>query len=496
MHREKPLTSLVTGATAAMIALTGCVLYLADTGLVRAENRFWPIIVASSAATLLVMSLLHSDLQRLYELLANREAQAREEARIDQLTGLANRTSLSERIEIERRCLGERSVVLCLLDLDHFKRVNDTRGHEGGDELLVSTARRLQEAMPGAFVARLGGDEFAVVAGADGNEGAEQVCRRIVDVFSRPFTLSHGECFTRGSLGAAFLEPDLSTSDLLRRADKAMYQAKSSPHSFRIFDEEMIEDIARRSQLAHDLRHSAPDFENCSTVYQPIMAAGGALMGLEALLRWKHPRLGPIPPEETVSLAEEIHFINQLGLRVAADACRAAQAFPGLTIACNVSVVQLLDARFDEDLGSLVAQHGLDCGRLQLEIREVDFATRGQDVSSTLRRLKCAGFRLAVDDFGSSTSSMAQLQKLGVSVLKLDPKVLRNAREVESIAVMRAKVELAKALGMSVVCEGVAVEEDRSAAIQAGCDMLQGFLLGRPEELGLLQGRNWVPKAA
>ncbi|MDP3673646.1 MAG: GGDEF domain-containing protein [Novosphingobium sp.] len=161
MHREKSLTSLVTGATAAMIALTACVLYLVHHGAGGDDDRFWLMILASSCATLLVMSLLHSDLQGLYKFLATLEEQARQEARTDQLTGLANRKLLCEQIEIERSSSDEWGIILCLLDLDHFKRVNDTRGHEGGDELLLHTARRLKEAVPQGFVARLGGDEFA-----------------------------------------------------------------------------------------------------------------------------------------------------------------------------------------------------------------------------------------------------------------------------------------------------------------------------------------------
>ena len=495
MYREKPLTSLVTGATAAMIALTGCVLYLADYGNWWTGGRFWPLILASSCATLLVMSLLHSDLQRLYGLLADRERKAHDEARTDLLTGLANRKSLGEQIGRRLSACAGQAEILCLLDLNHFKRVNDTRGHESGDELLVQTAARLRDAVPEALIARLGGDEFAIVAKVDGLAGAEAVCRAIVAVFAEPFVLSQGECFTRGSVGAAFLQQGLSTSEVLSRADAAMYKAKTDPLSYRLFDDEMIVGIARRSSLAVELRRSAPRFEDCSVVYQPILAIDGALTGLEALLRWKSAAHGEIPPAEAIAVAEEVHLINELGLLVARQACRAAVAFPEATVALNVSVVQLLDGRFDRALRELVAGHGLACGRLQLEVNERDFTARGPDIAAALQSLKAAGFAIAVDDFGSSTSSLVQLQKLGVSVLKLDPNVLRNAQEVGSIAVMRAKVELGKALGMTVICEGVGVEADRAAAIQAGCDMLQGFLLGKPLELAAVR-KIWLRQAA
>jgi diguanylate cyclase (GGDEF)-like protein len=486
----------MTGATAAMIALAGCALYLVEYSTPGIHGRFWPMIVASSSATLLVMSLLHSDLQRLYKLLAEREERAQQEARVDPLTGVANRKSLGERLEAKRASCADKNPELCLLDLNHIKHDNDTRGHEGGDELLVSVARRLEAAIPEAFIARLGGDEFAILADVDSARCAEDICLRIVDIFASPFALTQGECFTHGSVGAAFLQRDLTVSELLRRADAAMYKAKSDPSSFKIFDAEMIEGMERRARLALDLRNASPSFADCSAAYQPILGRDGSLEGLEALLRWKHPKLGQIPPAETVSVAEDVHLINELSLVVAKAACRAAQTFPDAMIAFNVSAVQLLDARFEGSLRELVDREGVAYGRLQIEIKESDFAARGHDMSGALRRLSGAGFKIAVDDFGSSTSSLVQLQRYGVSVLKLDPKVLRNAREVANIAVMRAKVELAKALSMVVICEGVAVEADRTAAMQAGCDMMQGYLLGRPQELESLRKACLMLKAA
>lgn len=495
MYQRQPLTSLVTGATAAIIALTGCALYLLDHGTLG-SGRLWPMIVASSSATLLVMSLLHSDLQRLYDLLAKREAQAQQEARVDLLTGLANRKCILEQLEAMRAERGDREMVLLLLDLNHFKRVNDTRGHEAGDELLVSIARRLEALVPGAFIARLGGDEFAILAAATGREEAEVICERVVTVWDTPFELPQGGCLASGSVGAAFVQRDLTASEVLRRADAAMYRAKSDAVSFKIFDDGMMAEVERRARLAFDLRNSAPLSSCCSAVYQPIVSRDGLIVGLEALLRWKHPSLGQIPPQEIVSVAEEIQLINELGLVVAKEACRAAKAFPGAIIAFNASVVQFLDPRFEQQLQQLVRAERVKPEQLQIEVREADFASRGRDMSGVLRRLLKAGFRIAADDYGSSTSSLVQLQRYGVTVLKLDPRVLRNAREVDHIGVMRAKVELAKALGMSVVCEGVAVEADRVVALQAGCDMMQGYLLGSPRELSAILKATALRNAA
>ena len=499
MDREQTLTSLVTGAAAAIIALTAFALYLVDHrlwGLVSTHQSSWLMIAASSSATLLVMSRLHQDLQKLYGLLAAREERAQREARLDLLTGLANRKSLIE--QLENRLLdaaGMRSAFL-LLDVNHFKRINDTRGHDYGDELLIGISRRLQEAAPGAFVARLGGDEFALVCDVDRQEQVEAICRSIADSFVPPFDLPLGGCYASSSVGAAFLDSDLTVSQVMQRADAAMYRAKVDKIPFKVFDHAMIEGVARKARLAEDLRDSAPEFANCSVVYQPVCARDGSVTVLEALLRWKHPKFGQVPPPETIHVAEEVQLINNLGIFVAKEACNAARAFPNLSLAFNVSVVQLLDNRFAEELVHVLRKSAVPAKQIQVEVKEVDFATRGPDISASLACLSSAGVRISVDDFGSSTLSLVELRRYGATTVKLDPRILRNAREVGNNAFLRAKVEFAKALGMDVICEGVATEADHSVAFEAGCDMVQGYLTGLPQELEILRKSMSSRKAA
>ena len=383
MDQQKPLTVLMTGATAAIVAISSCAFYLIDLGAWASHGRYWPMILSSSAATLLVMSFLYSDLQRLYRLLTEREARANREARVDPLTGLANRKALLEQLDVARAESSERKLLLLILDLNHFKRINDTRGHMGGDELLVAMARRLEEGVPEAIIARLGGDEFAVALDAGDQREAEDVCRRIVEVWAKPFDLSQGECFVSGSVGAAFLEPNLTTSELLRRADAAMYAAKTQLARFKVFDHEMIEKNDRRSRLSVDLRNCSPSFEGCRAVYQPIVSRDGSPIALEVLLRWKHPMLGEIPPPEIVSVAEEVQLVNELSLFVAKQACRAAQVFPNAVIAFNVNAVQLFDGRFEEQLLQLLSEEGVAPTRVQIEVKEADFAARSRDMSGT-----------------------------------------------------------------------------------------------------------------
>lgn len=484
MH-NRTLTFLLTSATAAMIALTACALYLIDRGtiaLATGGSKIWPMVLTSSCATLLVMALLQDELRRIYEELADREEQARRDAHTDPLTGLGNRKFLFDELERLLPGSGTQTSALFLIDLDNFKRVNDTRGHLVGDGLIRAVATRLRAVHPDAVLIRLGGDEFALIVQPWDERGLDEACQKLVEAFDEPFLADGEECIASGSLGAALLRPDITPSELLRRADIAMYCAKRERCGFRLFDERMSEAAARKASLANDLRDVIRSGHGLTTNFQGIYSPTGSLLALEALLRWKHPTHGHIPPPEIIAVAEEIRLINDLALVVATQACRAAQACKGVPVAMNVSPVQLLDCRFREELEKIVDQSAISAEQIQLEIREADFVDRGGDMKEALEALAGAGFKIAVDDFGSSTSSLAHLRTLGVTILKLDPMVLRSSREVGSIAVMRAKVQLAQALGMKVVCEGIADEADRTAALLSGCDMLQGFLFEKPQQ--------------
>jgi diguanylate cyclase (GGDEF)-like protein len=491
VFNTRSLTTVVTSATVTVIALTGCAIYLAQS-----QQHLWPMLLASTCATLLVMSMLHADLQRLYGILADREEKAHREARVDSLTGLGNRKYLMEILEERVSRASGPLEALFLLDLNFFKRVNDTRGHQAGDELLVGIARRIERVVPQAIVARLGGDEFAVIADVGGEHDVERLCRELLSIFDSPFPLPKGDCFVRGSVGVALVESGLEASQLLRRADVALYGAKTTPSHTKIFDNEMIEALERRATLAQDLRRDAVSKRGLGVVFQPIVDRGGWIVGIEALLRWKHPKLGLISPQEIVSIAEEVQLINDLGLFVAEHACRAAQIIPAATIAINASVTQLFDARFANALADVIAAHNVPVGRIQIELKENDLVLRGAEVEEALKGLQTAGTTIAVDDFGSSTSSTAYLRRLGVTVVKLHPDVVRNARELDNIAVMRAKVELARALGIKVVCLGVSSEADRQTALQSGCDMMQGYLFSEPADLVTVLTSSRVQRAA
>lgn len=481
-----------------MIALTATALFalLRDPVLAGAPagRMAWPVLLASSCATLLVMSLLHGDLQNMYRKLVEAEERAQDAARRDELTGLGNRKFLFEKLE-HYVGLPEQSgsTVLLLVDLDHFKRVNDTLGHAAGDQLIKVVAERLKSIAHDAEIVRLGGDEFALIVETRDRDALVTLCDRIVASLSLVIRLAQGDCFISGSVGAAYLEDGLGVSELMRRADLAMYKAKSEVRGARIYDQEMSDEAYRRASLATALCKSLETGEGLATHYQRIVTPAGELHAIEALLRWKHSEFGEVPVREIISVAEERHLINEVGLFVAREVCQAAKAFPEAIVCFNVAAIQLLDLNFSTDLIDILAKNGVSPAQIQIEMREREFVERAREIGPTFEHLAGAGFHLAVDDFGSSISSLSQLQKLGVTVVKLDHNVLEDAREMASIAVIQAKVGLARSLGMIVICEGVNDEIDEATAIQSGCDFLQGYRYGRPTLLASLSAEEQTP---
>lgn len=479
---------MMTGASAAMIALSSIALMLMlNSPYLVALPRYqqiWPLILMTSTATLLVMSLLHSQLGDLYAKLTESEAQALADARRDALTQLGNRKFLVEELE---RCLMSESrnapAALLFLDLDHFKRVNDTFGHAAGDQLIVQVADRLRECASDAVIARLGGDEFALILDAPSTEHLASRCIEISRFLSRRNLLGEGEVQIGVSIGAALLDHSLDPSNMMRRADIAMYEAKTAKVDYRIVDQEMLQRIKRRTLIEHRLRLALKSGSGLSALFQSQVTRTGEVVALEALLRWKDDQLGDVSPLDIVTFAEEACLIDQLGSFMAHQACSASRALPDLTICLNVASSELLDSRFADRLAMLMQEQGIEPERMQLEISERIFVERGDAIVPTLQHLAEAGFSLAVDNYGTSTSSLSYLQRLKINTVKLDRTLLDSTRQFGSIAVIQAKVALAKSLGLTVVCGGISDADDRSLALQAGCDLLQGFYYSMPKPL-------------
>lgn len=475
----------MTGATAAMIALTTITHIVVQRDRLLAgmniDYQVWSMTLTSTCATLLVMSVLQVNLNELWKALADKEAQARGDARTDALTGLGNRTFLLETLaERYSRDFSGEPAALLFIDLDNFKRVNDTLGHAVGDELIIKVARRLASVESDAAIARLGGDEFAIILDVSDSEQLEIVCKDIVTALAATYMIGGTEVYVGVSVGAVMFKSELSASDLMRCADVAMYKAKSGQTRYRLFDQELIESVERRGLLEVRLREALRSGHGLSAVFQPQVTPDGGMVALEALLRWNDAQFGSISANEVISIAEESGLIAEVGLFMANVACEAARQHPHQQICLNVAPLQLLDEQFSVQLETLVNEAGLSPAQFQIEIAEGTLAERGIAIRPAMLSLIAAGFSLAADDVGTSTSSLTHLASLGVTTIKLDRSLLQGAVQQGNISVMRAIVSLAKTLHLSVVCEGVSNAVEEETAIQAGCDFLQGFRYGKP----------------
>lgn len=423
-----------------------------------------------------------------------RERRAAEEkirylAEHDGLTGLLNRNSLQMRLAaaIDRvEASGESLAVICI-DLDHFKEANDQHGHLAGDALLVETARRLQSTVQApSFAARLGGDEFIVVqvAGGDQPAAAAELAGRLIETLGAPVAHEGQELALGSSLGVSLYPDDGRTVEaLMANADMALYRAKESGRgAYRFFKREMDDTIRERRNLARDLRQGIADNE-LLVHYQPLArAADGDVCGFEALVRWKHPTRGMIPPLEFIPVAEENGLIGALGDWVLRQACADAAAWEKpLRIAVNLSPLQLHNPALPSLVHEVLITTGLSPSRLELEITESALFKDYQRALDNLRRLKALGVRIAMDDFGTGFSSLSTLQSFPFDKIKIDKSFVENIhRHDRATVIVRAVLGLGRSLEIPVVAEGVETEEQILFLRGEDCAELQGYAIGRP----------------
>lgn len=422
----------------------------------------------------------------------------------DQLTGLANRTLFRERVNQSLRRArkeGTRPAVL-LLDLDEFKQVNDTLGHEAGDELLVEAgAALLAAAEDTATVARLGGDEFAVlVEDMDDEERASKFAARLLDAIERvPVPGLSGTTVT-ASIGIAIHPQNGKTiQELLRSGDAAMYRAKHvGRNNYQFYDKRMHERAARRVQLAREIR-GASTRDEFELFFQPQSAvASGESRSCEALLRWHHPRFGIVPPREFIPILEESGDIVDVGAWVFDAACSHAHRWstklPGdIRVAVNVSPRQFDDEGLVDKVDSALRAHELAPECLELEITERLLLRDLTRAEATIRRLKRLGVRIAMDDFGIGYSHLANLVRFPFDVLKLDRTVVGTIGRPDGDSVVTAVIELAHTLGLEVVAEGIEEPEQLAFLCKRSCDLYQGHLLARPMNAASCQ--RWMERA-
>lgn len=428
----------------------------------------------------------------------------------DVLTGLPNRRLLMDRLQHALATSGRDSSpgALLFIDLDNFKDLNDTQGHDMGDQLLKQVAVRLGECVREVdTVARLGGDEFVVMLeklSGDANEAAaqaESVGRKILTTLNQPYRMGGNEHHSTPSIGITlFHDHLLSIDELLKRADLAMYQAKAAGrNTLRFFDPEMQAVVAARAAMESDLRRGLQRQE-LLLYYQPVVNETGCVVGFEALARWQHPLRGMVMPGDFIPLAEQTGLILPLGQWVLETACAQLVAWSNqpdtalLSVAVNVSVRQFGQADFASQLRALLQSSGANPCRLKLEITESLLFHDIEDAIQKMAELRLIGVSFSLDDFGTGYSSLAYLKKLPLEQLKIDQSFVRDVlTDPNDAAIAQTVLTLGQSLGLTVVAEGVETQAQRDFLLRHGCRVFQGYLFGRPLPLHQL-ALDAIPK--
>ncbi|MEM8923193.1 MAG: bifunctional diguanylate cyclase/phosphodiesterase [Actinomycetota bacterium] len=418
---------------------------------------------------------------------------AASEARIDQLTGLYNRSELFHQLDEAKKLAEHEKTVfgVLFLDLDRFKAINDSLGHDVGDELLRIVADRLRSATRSTdVVARLGGDEFVVIARSLMTErSVEAVARTVTKALCQPASLSGRQQDVSASVGVAIAGPGdtRSADDLVRDADLAMYKAKRDRSGYAVFDSAQRSLLTDRLEVERELR-DALDLDQLAVHYQPIVnAADGTTYGLEALIRWNHPERGIVGPGFFLPIADEARLKGRIGELTLREACAQAALWnhasdgPKVRIGVNVSEQQLTGVDLPMLVSDVLGWSGLDPDQLVLEITE-DVVMEHLDGLKVLRRLKGLGVHLAIDDFGTGQSSLSYIKQLDmVSTLKIDQTFVRDMHDdPANRAIIEAIVSMARALDLRVVAEGVETHQQVETLMEMGVDLMQGFLFQRP----------------
>jgi diguanylate cyclase (GGDEF)-like protein/PAS domain S-box-containing protein len=434
------------------------------------------------------------------------ESRLHHQAHHDMLTGLPNRVLFQERFDeaLARAKRHQQTLAVVLLDLDHFKTNNDSLGHAAGDLLLEAVAVRLGGRVRETdTVARLGGDEFALLLDdTKSPQDAAVVGRALIDALAAPFELAGHQLFVTASLGVACYPLDGADPEtLLQNADTAMYRAKGEGrNNCRFFSQEMNARALETLTLGTSLR-LALERDELFLHYQPQYAlASGRTTGVEALLRWRHPELGLVPPSRFIPLAEESGLIEPIGEWVLRTACRQMRAWrdarlPLERVAVNLSARQFRHPDFLQRIADVLAESGLAARHLELEVTESMVMEHPEDAADVLRKLKATGITIAVDDFGTGYSSLSYLKRLPIDILKIDQSFVRGVpQDADDVAIIRAIIAMAKSLKLRLIAEGIENADQRAFLQREGCEEGQGYLFSRPAHADEIERQLGVPR--
>jgi diguanylate cyclase (GGDEF)-like protein len=439
-----------------------------------------PLVAIGILATGLLAKTMFGRLRRASDAL-------RYEAKHDALSGLPNRVEMVEKIEsFFHRNNGHgdnRQAVAAYIDIDRFKDINDTLGHEAGDQLIKAVGERLQARLRSQdFLSRFGGDEFAILCMPVDPGGVAAIAERIAQAFASPFSIHGQNIRVTASVGLA-VAPDngVTADELIRHADIALYEAKSQGRDRAVlFSAEMAERVEHRRSIEIELR-TAVEANQLRLHYQPIISCGtGKIVGVEALLRWFHPVHGEISPVEFIPVAENSGLLPALGEWILDQAMIDSERWPDLEVAVNLSPVQFRHLDLGAALRTLVTKHGVAAHRFVLEITEGVLLEASNHTNSILESIRAMGFKIALDDFGTRYSSLAYLCNFKFDKIKIDRSfVSRVSVDATSRTIVQSVIKLGRVLGVDIVAEGVENESEAAMMTNFGCNEMQGFYFSK-----------------
>ena len=479
-----PAGLLLGCALAPAVSLS--MLHHAPAGLSALGTPTTAIVLVVLPLACFLLAVLLWQARRRIEVLERDKAAASGRAGIDPLTTLPDRLCFDQVLETAFGFSGaDAPLALIAIDVDRFKNVNDTHGHQAGDRLLVGIVERLRRVVrEGDCLARLGGDEFALILTQVGDASrCAATAHRIHDAMIAPFDLGSVHTYATLSLGIAMGPQDGDSPETLcQAADLALYRAKHEGRNrFAFFDKTMEQKLHLGQTIEDDLRRAITD-DALTIAYQPLVRArDGAIQGVEALVRWAHPTLGQIPPEDFIPLAESRGLIVPLGEWVLRQACLDARRWPSLRIAVNVSPVQFRQRGFVDRVRAILASTGIEPTRLDLELTEGVLIQDAEQAEDVIMELRALGIRMGLDDFGSGYSSMIYLRRFAFDKVKIDRAFLQSLESSgEGAIILEYIVSLGHALGLSVTAEGVEQIEQVEFLRKLGCDELQGYFFAPP----------------